>query len=288
MKNTDRKLRFNILTSKEFSVGAPLIIDEIKKRDHSVMVYSDENRPDYLTLLDCDIYFDMSSITDISFYLQFKLAYDKLVHINGKGPLLVDSPISIINAMDKMRTNKIFHDLIPKSYNLNGSNNSEVLSKLKGNVLVIKSPIGWGGKGVQRIKAKNASTLIKSYSNVILQEYIKPIDGVGRILTLNHEDDFQILCAYTRISRSWKIGLSSKYKCRLEILDKKLVDFAHSVSVRSGLYLNGIDYIRSVDNKIYLLEVNAVPAIKEPLEEFGINTPKLIIDHVERSVTANG
>lgn len=38
------------------------------------------------------------------------------------------------------------------------------------------------------------------------------------------------------------------------------------------------------DGGYVLLEVNAVPAIKEPTDEFKINVSKQIVDHIERSI----
>jgi glutathione synthase/RimK-type ligase-like ATP-grasp enzyme len=284
MLKSARKLRFKILTSREFSVGAPLIIEEIKKRHYEITRYSDDQMPDYNTLLDCDVYFDMSSITEGAHYIKFQLALDHMSRLNGTTPLLIDPPLAVINALDKRLTNELFHDLVPRAFNLDGTNNSQIISNFNGEFVVIKSPIGWGGRGVERVRTKEAFLLTKNSKGLIMQEYIEPIYGVGRILTLNYKGDFQILCAYNRISKSWKVGMQSKYKCELKQLDSKLTNFAYNISAKSGLYLNGIDYIESADGKLYLLEVNSVPAIKEPMDEFGLNTPKLIIDHIERSV----
>lgn len=280
-----RKLRFNILTSKTFSVGAPLIIHEIKKRNYVATVITDERIPDYETLLDCDVFFDMSSITDIAHYLEFKSAYDVKVSRNLKVPLLIDPPMAVINAMDKSRTNELFSDLIPKTFNLDGINNVELINKFKDEFVIVKKPVGWGGRGVEKLDVKKAQVLLKNRKGIILQEYLEPINGVGRILTLNHQKDFQLLCVYKRVSKSWKVGSQAKYSCKLESADSKLIEFARLISEKSNLYLNGIDYIKTIDGKLYLLEINAVPAIKEPMVEFGINTPKLIIDHIERNVT---
>jgi glutathione synthase/RimK-type ligase-like ATP-grasp enzyme len=94
------------------------------------------------------------------------------------------------------------------------------------------------------------------------------------------------MCAYLRIPDSWRTGEGSLSQYRLVQVNKKLVDFAKDASVRSGLYLNGIDYIYH-DGKYVLIEVNAAPGIRDPYDDFKIDTPKMLLDHIERSVAGN-
>lgn len=280
-----KKMVFHLVTSKDFWFGAPMMISEIIRRGYYISVFDDHTLPSYKNLLDCDVYIDMSTITNKTFYRSLKKEYEKRKHSSLKVPLMIDPSESIINSFDKRKTHKIFSDLVPESYNLTGSNNEELINKFKSDkFVVIKNPMGWWGKGVERLTPNQAIKKYRKSKDLIVQKYVpSAVGGVGRIVTFNYESDFEIACSYLRISDSWRTIISTPYKCVQQPVGKKLHDFALNVSKRCGLYLNGIDYLPSGD-KYFLLEVNAVPAMRESYEEFKINIPKKLLDHVERNV----
>ena len=150
--------------------------------------------------------------------------------------------------------------------------------------IVIKPAIGWWAKSVERLTPKQA---IKKYAiskDLIIQKYVPFENGVGRIVTINYNNDFEIACSYLRRPKSWRTGVDIKHKCLIQPVDSKLYDFAKQISQKCGLYLNGIDYIYS-NGKYVLIEVNAVPAMKEPYDEFKIDIPNKLINHIERNIT---
>ncbi len=264
-----------------------MLISEIVKRGHYISVFDEDNIPPYTKLLDCDVYVDMSAITNKSFYHTLKKICAIRTVSGRKNPLMIDPPESIINSFDKRITHKIFPDLVPESYNLNGNNNEKIIDKLKPDeFIIIKTPVGWWGKNVEKITPRQAIKKYYKSKNLIAQKYVPFTKGVGRIVTFNHSTDFEIACSYLKIPDSWRTGVDFRHRCILQPVSDGLYDFALNVSRRCGLYFNGIDYLYE-NGKYILLEVNAVPAIKEPYEEFKIDIAKKLLDHIERNAKIN-
>jgi glutathione synthase/RimK-type ligase-like ATP-grasp enzyme len=278
------KLTFHIISSKTFWVGAPMIISEILKRGHYISVFDENMLPTPVRLLQCDVLIDMSTITKPSFYLALEREFNKRKQTDKKVPLVVDPPKAVLNSLDKRKTHDMFPDLIPESYVLNGRNNAVKINKFKNDkFVVVKQPVGWWGIGVERISPVSALEKYKTAKGLIVQKYVPYQQGVGRIVTINHAGDFEIACSYLRIPRSWRTGVDVEYTCVIEPVSKKLKEFAEHISKVCGLYLNGIDYIFA-NGRYVLLEINAVPAMKEPLDEFAINIPAKLISHIERNL----
>lgn len=281
MVQGDRMLNFHLITSRTFWVGAPMIITELIKRGHYLSVFDEEHLPPLKVLLECDVFMDMSTITKKSFY--HALARECKSR-KSKCPLMIDPPEAIINSFDKRLTHEMFSDLVPESYVLTGKGNKEKIERFKGDeFLVIKPLQGWWGKGVERLSPQNALKKHSKSKDLIVQKYIPPSNGVGRIVTLFYKGDFEVTVSYKRVSRSWRTGTDVSYTCEKEAVTKKLREFALSVSQKCGLYLNGIDYIHH-EGRYILLEVNAVPAMKEPMDAFGVDVPKKLLTHIERNV----
>lgn len=277
-------MKFHLLISKEFGVGSPIIATEIKKRGHKLSIFEDHRIGSMQRLLWCDVLMDMSAITDVTFYHKLGKALESLRLAGKMTPITVDPPSAIITALDKNLTHELFGDLIPKSYVLDGKTNRSIINTFSDDeYVIVKSKIGWEGRGVERMTPLAA---IKKYEHIagkIIQKYVPASEGVGRIVTLNWDNDFEVACSYLRVPKVWKAGLSSEYTCKVGPLSRSLYDFAKDISVRCGLYLNGIDYIL-YKGRFYLLEVNAVPAIKEPSDLLHMNVAGTIVDHIEKSV----
>jgi len=278
-----RHLSINLLTSRVFWESMPLIITEIAKREHYLSIFDDRHMPALEGLLDCDVLIDMSAITDVEFYEKLKTECLQRQANGQKIPLMVDSPEAVMNSMDKRKTHALMPDLVPESYNLDGVNNESMIAKFfDDEYLLIKDPFGWQARGIDRLSPKAALDKYRVSKGLIVQKYIPFTDGVGRVLTLNHASDFEIMCAYLRVPDSWRTGEGTESQYKLVEIDEKLRDFAKSAAIRSGLYLNGIDYIYK-DGKYVLLEVNAAAGLRDPYDEFKIDTPKIFLDHIERN-----
>ena len=279
-----KEITLNLITSKVFWSSLPLVIAEIAKRGYFVSIFDETNVPSASKLLDCDVLLDLSAIIDISFYEDLDKEYERRKKLGLKLPLRVDEPIAVLNSMDKRKTHKLLPEFAPESYNLDGKNNVELINNFKNDQFVIvKDPFGWQAKGVFRMSPKEAIEKYSTASDLIVQKYIPFTDGVGRIMTLNYKDDFEVMCAYLRIPKaSWRTG-EDDCTFKLVNVDKDLYNFAKEITTRSKIYLNAIDYIYS-NGKYVMLEVNVAPGLKDPYDEFHIDTPKQLFDHIERSL----
>lgn len=284
MARRKRGLNFHLITSRTFWVGAPMVVSEIIKHGHYLSVFDAEGLPSFKTLLDCDVFIDMSTIIKKSFYLSLTKEHKRRKSSGFKCPLMIDPPEAVISSFDKRITHELFPNLVPESYVLTGKNNKKKIERFKDDqFLVIKPLQGWWGEGVERLSPRRALKKHGKSKALIVQKYIPSINGVGRIVTILHKNDFEIAACYTRVSRSWRTGTDVSYTCHKQLVTKELREFALMVSRKCGLYLNGIDYIFH-KGKYILLEINAVPAMKEPLDAFGIDIPKKLLVHIERNV----
>lgn len=285
---SNSKLVFHMITAKEFWTGAPLVISEIVRRGHYLSVFDENALPPKQSLLTCDVVIDMSTITDKRFYSALGNRLHKLASAGRKVPLMVDPPEAVIASLDKRETHALFRDLIPETYSLTGKNNAEKIHRFDNdNFIVVKKPIGWGGKYVERLTPLETLQKYGNAKDVIVQKYLPSTRGIGRIVTINHNDDFELACSYSRFPReNWRTGTDVDYECRLEPITPELYEFARHVSRVSGLYLNGIDYISS-EGHFFLLEVNAVPAMREALVHFGIDIPHALLSHIERNADSH-
>ncbi|MCX6811873.1 MAG: hypothetical protein NT039_04235 [Candidatus Berkelbacteria bacterium] len=277
-----KRLSINLLTSKIFWESMPLLIAEIARREHYFSIFDEKNMPSLDRLLDCDVYIDLSAIRDVNFYRRLAKHCSRRKSLGKKVPLMIDNPVAVMNSMDKRKTHRIMPDLIPESYNLNGLDNIKLINKfIKDKYIVIKDPFSWWAEGIDRLSPKKALKKYKFSRNLIVQKYIPFSDGVGRVLTLNYKRDFKIICAYLRIPNFWRTGSEITSRYELIHVNRKLYDFARAASIRSGIYFNGIDFIYH-DGKYVLIEVNVAPGFRDPYDEFKIDTPKIIMDHIEK------
>lgn len=261
-----------------------MIISEIVKHGHYLSVFDEENLPSFKTLLGCDVFIDMSTITKKNFYLSLAKEHERRKSSGLKGPLMVDPPEAVVSSFDKRLTHDIFPDLTPESYVLTGRNNRGKIEKFKDDEFVVIKPLqGWWGKGVERLSPQSVLKKYGKSKDLIVQKYIPPSNGVGRIVTIFHKNDFEIAASYMRFPHSWRTGTDVSYTCQKQSITKRLREFALTVSRKCGLYLNGIDYVYHKGQYI-LLEINAVPAMKEPMDAFGIDIPKKLLAHIERNV----
>lgn len=280
------QLSVNMLVSETFDLkSTPLIIATLKARGHKVNPISEGIGlpPDHL--LDCDVFIDRSSIVSVDFFRGLAEIVRRRREDSLEVPLMIDEPNATTNSLDKRRTHQIMPDLVPESYNLDGLNNESHIKRFIDDAyVVIKDPFGWYARGIDRLSPLEALKKYRQSKDLIVQKFVPFSDGIGRILTLNYGSRFEIVCAYLRIPDSWRTGEGTTSEFQQVEIDDELYSFAHKVSHRSGLYLNGIDYIFH-DGKYVLLEVNAVPGIQTPYYNLGIDSPGIFVKHIEESVS---
>ena len=204
---------------------------------------------------------------------------------------MVDNPFATMSSLDKRKTRRLMPDFVTEGYDLDGTSNHEAISHFdKDEWVVVKDPLGWYSRGTDRVSPEEAHDKYGSAKDMTVEKYIPFIRGVGRVLTLNHGANFQVVCNYLMVPNSWRTGEGVDVSHELADYPEDLRLFAQNVTKRSGLYLNGMDYIERTpkdreegQNKYALLEVNAVPNLRVPLHYLGVDAPGMFVRHVEQS-----
>ncbi len=183
---------------------------------------------------------------------------------------MVDNPFATITSADKRRTHAILPDLVPEFYNLDGVSNREVIGRFADDeYVIVEDPFGWYAYGVERMTPQEALEKYAVASGLILQKYLPYHVGSGRILTLNHDSDFEVLCSYIEFLDIWHSGNGATSRYDVVEVDPGLYEFARRASKTSGLYLNGIDYTVYPGGRYVLYEINSVPNLFSPITIWG-------------------
>ncbi len=282
-----KPLSVNLLTSINPEVSfdktsTPLIINAFEGNGHHVTIHSAEAPPPFEVLLDCDVFVDRSPITDANFFRGMAHAYRRKRIAREATPLMVDNPIATLVASDKRKTHALFPDLVPKSRNLDGHTNHDAIDAFKEDeYVVIKDPFGWYSRGTELLSPQEAHDKYGKARDLVVQQYVPFEKGVGRVLSAHHDGDFQVLCSYIMVPDSWRTGEGVTTRFELADCPPALEKFARTVTRRSGIYLNGMDYIER--DGYVLLETNTVPNLRVPLHYMGVDAPGQFVGHVERS-----
>ncbi|MEO5627418.1 MAG: hypothetical protein ABIQ89_00845 [Candidatus Saccharimonadales bacterium] len=280
-------LEINILSSDGYDrQSLPLIVSTFEDRGHQVNLMPVENSPEAAEILDGDVFIDRSAVIDVNFFRDMALGYFMRRADNKPTPVMVDNPFSTMISFDKRKTHRMFPDLIPETYDLDGVTNHDTISNFIGDeYVVIKDPFGWYGNGIVRLSPDQALADYGLAEGLVVQKYIPFSEGLGRIYTLNYEADFLVMASYMETPDIWRSGEGAKSTYRPVEVTKPLHEFARQVSKISGLYLNAIDYIDSGEDRL-LLEINAVPNLYAPHNNVGANSFELFAEHVERSAAS--
>ncbi len=284
-----RALVVNILCSDDFDRQShPLIVETFRARSHEVRLHKAGESPQYENLLDGDVYLDRSPVTDSAFFSGLAIAYFKRRAAKRPLPVMVDNPFATMASVDKRRTHALLPDLVPESYNLDGTNNREAIGRFAGDeYVIIKDPFGWYSQGVERMTPRETLAKYGTVSGLIVQKYLPYHLSVGRILTLNHDADFEVLCSYTEYPDIWRSGVGATSSYDVVEVDKGLYEFARRASKTSGLYLNGMDYTLYPGGRYVLYEINSVPNLFSPHHNLGVDTFTPFVRHIERSAARN-
>jgi len=264
-----------ILTSTNFdNTNQPLIKDELKKSGHRYKEFKNLEVPPN-ELLNFDIVWDRSAIINDLFFESL----EKLVSSRDiNSPILINSPQSIMNSYDKIRTHHLIGEYSPTTIIYNGTNFDDVVNAFsQEEYIVIKQPRGWQASGVERILFTELSQTALGKEPVLIQKYIEPKEGVSRALILCYDNKVEPIAWYNRVpDNHWRTGPGSNSEIVQITPTDSMREFISKISLKSGLFLNGIDYI-SIGGKHFLLEVNSVPRLSTSVHQLGINAPRRCI-----------
>lgn len=205
---------------------------------------------------------------------------------------MVDNPLATMTSLDKRRTHALVPELVPETYNLDGTDNHAAIDHFKDDeFVIIKDPLGWYSRGMERISPEEAHDRFGSVSDMMVQKYLKIIRGILRVVAADDGEDFEVLSTYLMVpGDSWKTGDHAPVTFEEADCPPELYEFARLVTRRSGLYLNGPDIIeRTPEDRAQgapqytLLENNAVPNLRVPPYYLGVDAPGSFVRHIERS-----
>ena len=181
-----KQLSINLLTSKIFWESIPLLIAEIAKREHYLFVFDESNIPSVDSLLNCDVHIDLSAITDKAFYEGLKREYERKQTVGEKVPLMVDPPDAIMNSMDKRKTHAIMSDLVPESYDLDGSNNEDVISSCEGDCQAVFSMLLLNLLTGSKSFMANTAYIDIEKNDIVFAHCTIPTDMTEKYILRNH------------------------------------------------------------------------------------------------------
>jgi glutathione synthase/RimK-type ligase-like ATP-grasp enzyme len=213
-----------------------------------------------------DIIFDLSDIADLEF--AENLNKIKALHINP--------PLESYASADKKTYVERYPEFIPKTIISSDIEELEKVLSDFGGVMVVKDPLGSGGKGVEKVEARdpNHKEILKRLTQngkrrIVAQRFLhfaseggKRVSVIGKI---GDPDSYKIIHFYGRkpCSENWKDNLAQGGDViELENLREDEKELCLNVAKRSGLYAVGLDIMDDLDDEgsriSRLVETNAV------------------------------
>ena len=209
-----------------------------------------------------------------------------------QGAYLLNGPISIGRAQDKLRTMQL---LCGKNINIprTGFANSpldtkDVIETVGGAPVVVKLLEGTQGKGVVLAEtAKAAESVINAFkslkANILVQEYVKESAGIDlRCFVVGDK----VVAAMERRAAKGEFRANihlggTGHKVKITPAERKIAVAAAKVV---GLKVCGVDLIRSHDGP-KVLEVNSSPGLEGVEAATEKDIAGLMIEHIEKHVT---
>ncbi len=197
----------------------------------------------------------------------------------------------IRNATNKLLTLQICSSYglaTPRTVYLNNIQNLDYLiEKIGGYPIIVKLTQGSGGTGVALLKDRISAiptiqSLVKSRSNVLIQEYIESLGRDYRVIVIGNK----IVASYQRISERGDFRANLQQGGSGEAVTLCPADMEFCIKAARAIDLNiaGIDIIKNKGGKTYLLEVNANFGFKVQ-KITSINIANQIIQFIEQNFT---
>ena len=292
-------MKIAILSNGNANYSTKRLVEEAKKKGHSVRVIKYKNCYIALNEKHPDVYYKGEKLT----------GYDAIIprisnsmtrygcaivrQLEMQGIWTASSSIAITRARDKLRSQQILTKAgvdTPKTLVSRNTADIDGLLEQIGLPVIIKLATGTHGNGVvladTRKAAKSALQAFYLYNeegtNILLQEYIKESAGT----------DIRAFVVGSRVVASMKRqSLDDDFRSNLhkggEGVSIKLTEQEKHIAVKAakamGLHIAGVDLMRS-DRGPLVLEVNASPGFG--IEKItGRNVAEKIIEYVEHNAT---
>lgn len=208
-----------------------------------------------------------------------------------QGAYLLNGPISVGRAQDKLRTMQLLcskHIDIPRTGYANSPlDTKDLIETVGGAPVVIKLLEGTQGKGVVLAEtAKAAESVINAFkslqANILVQEFIKESAGVDlRCFVIGDKvvASMERRAAKGEFRANIHLG-GTGHKVKITPEERK-ISIATAKAV--GLKVCGVDIIRS-NSGPKVLEVNSSPGLEGVEGATGIDIAGMMIEHIEKQV----
>lgn len=215
-----------------------------------------------------------------------------LRHFEMQGAYVLNGPVSIARAQDKLRTMQLISNNkdidIPRTGFAHSPQDTKDLIKLVGGApLIIKLLQGTQGRGVVLAETnKAAESVINAFKslneNILVQEFIKESAGVDlRLFVIGDK----VVAAMERRAAEGEFRANihlggTGHKTKITPTERKL---AIATSKTVGLKVCGVDIIRSNDGP-KVLEVNSSPGLEGVEGATGKDIAGMMIEHIEKQI----
>jgi len=212
---------------------------------------------------------------------------DVLHHLEDMGIRIVNSPSTIEKTVDKYYTSAILESQgIPTPRTVVTERFDEAMAAFQEmGVLIVKPLFGANGRGMVRVSDEDVAyrtfrALELGRYLYYLQEYIPHANQDIRAFVVGG----QVVAAMLRQGRNWKTNLTRGGWGEALVLDEETEELAvRAAQVFRADYL-GVDILRSLDGRSYVVEVNSIPGwegLQKTTEE---DIAGAIVDHVLKTL----
>lgn len=191
---------------------------------------------------------------------------DALRYCQNFGVGIFNSPSGLESAIDKALTLIKFHNAgipFPKTGVFQSAEGANSFFQNRSSDVVVKPIFGSEGRGLIRIAEPEIAqrvftSLERTQSVIYCQEFVSNIVCDIRILLIGEEH----FAVERRNSKSWISNAAMGGETFAYVASDDEIRLAKAAAKAVEVEIAGVDLIRTSDNKLYVIEVNAVPGWK--------------------------
>jgi ribosomal protein S6--L-glutamate ligase len=215
---------------------------------------------------------------------------DALARLEATGVTVVNPPKAVEAAVDKFLTSAKLQAaglLTPRTVACQSADDAMQAFATLGGDVVLKPLFGSEGRGITRLQDENlalrAFRILEQLGAVLyLQEFI-PHEGCDlRLLVVGPK----VLGMRRRSPDDWRTNVSRGATAEPLEVTPELAALAHRAAEAVGASLAGVDLLPGRDERLWAIEVNAVPGWKALARATGVDVARLVLDHVGDLVKA--
>jgi tetrahydromethanopterin:alpha-L-glutamate ligase len=156
-----------------------------------------------------------------------------------------------------------------------------------GSDLVFKPLFGAQGTGLVRVRAGDPLPTIETYYGIYyLQRFVDTGEGRWhdwRVFVISG----RAVVAMRRNGLTWISNVATGGRCQPAVLDDTLRDLAERAVAAVGMRYGGVDIMRDVNNRSWVVEVNSIPAWKGLQSTCNVDIAERLVDDFLRCCTAD-